>query len=149
MNANTWKKEGVRKRWSVHRNKPYSRDGMVVLAAVPKETVPAKLRGKDGLHQEQYTLALEQMLIHHFKLFEEDVKIANSTFSTGGTDRKESVAYALYIAFRFSDEESDTASDMDTGPSTCDEGDAQNDPCTSMPQKNGQKTITDFFKRCN
>ena len=44
----------------------YCRDGLVVLAAVIKDAVPQQCRHE--VHQEQYALALEQMLLHHYKL---------------------------------------------------------------------------------
>ena len=151
MDSNTWRKNGISSRWATHKKEDYGRDGMVVLATVPKAAIPKHVK---SIHQEQYTLALEQMLLHHFRLTKPDPRITNNTFGTGGIGKKGSVAYALYMAFRlsesvaFSDEESDTASDMDTSP-TYDEGDALNDPSISMPQKNAQKDITYYFKRCN
>ena len=44
----------------------YCRDGLVVLAAVIKDAVPQQCHHE--VHQEQYALALEQMLLHHYKL---------------------------------------------------------------------------------
>ena len=83
---------------------------MVVLATVPKAAIPKHVK---SVHQEHYTLALEQKLLHHFRLTEADPRITNNTFGTGGIGKKGSVAYALYMVFRLSDETEDTPSISD------------------------------------
>ena len=99
----TYKKGGIGSRWREHRNSDYGRDGMIVLAVIPRGAVPSN--AKPGLHQEDYTFALEQALLHHFMITNYDDRIANDTFATGGTDVHGSAAYALYMAFRLEDEE--------------------------------------------
>ena len=69
---------------------------MMVIAAIGQESIP---RGVQDVTKEQYALALEQMLIHHYKLFKKDVRIANDTFTAGRTDGNSSTAYALYMAY--------------------------------------------------
>ena len=97
----TYKKGGIGSRWREHRNNDYGRDGMIVLAVIPREAVPPN--AKPGLHQEDYTFALEQALLHHFMITNYDGRIANDSFATGGTDVLGSAAYALYMAFRLND----------------------------------------------
>ena len=110
MDSNTWKKNGISSRWTVHKKEDYGRDGMVVLATVPKAAIPKYVK---SVHQEHYPLALEQKLLHHFRLTEADPRITNNTFGTGGIGKKGSVAYALYMAFRLSDDTEDTPGNDD------------------------------------
>ena len=95
----------------------------MVLAAVTKECVP----GNDT-HQEQYALCLEQRLLHHFRFHEQDGRLENSTFATGGETKTKYIAYAVYIAFSLMEESS---SDIST-----DEVENNNvnsdSPCTCM-----------------
>ena len=106
MDPNTWKKNGINSRWGTHRKEEYGRDGMIVLTAITKEAVLHRHQGnkKSLPHQEQYALALEQMLQHHYKLKKNDPRFANNTFTSGGSDKGKSIAYAVYIAFSMSDE---------------------------------------------
>ena len=99
--SNTWKKTGISSRWSVHKKKPYGKDGMFVLAAISKESLPPQCRqtGKSKRHQEDYALALEQRLIHHFMFDKADERLENKTVTSGGSDGRSSIAYALYMAF--------------------------------------------------
>ena len=97
----TWKKNGISSRWQEHKKKDYGKDGLVVLAAVTKECVP----GNDT-HQEQYALCLEQRLLHHFRFHEQDGRLENSTFATGGESKTKYIAYAVYIAFSLREESS-------------------------------------------
>ena len=97
MDPYTWKKNGISSRWGCHKKTEYGRDGLVVLAAVPKDAVPQQCRGE--VHQEQYALALEQMLLHHYKLYIGDQRLHNDTFTSGGPDGGKSIAYAVYVAF--------------------------------------------------
>ena len=48
---------------------------MIVLAVINREAVPSN--AKPGLHQEDYTFALEQALLHHFTITNYDGRIAN------------------------------------------------------------------------
>ena len=110
MDHKTWKKNGISSRWTTHKKEDYGRDGMVVLATVPKAAIPKHVK---SIHHEQYALALQQKLLHHFLLTEADPRITNNTFGTGSIGKKGSVAYALYMAFRLSDETEDTPSISD------------------------------------
>ena len=67
---------------------------MVVIAAI--ESI---LPGVQDVTAEQYALALEQMLIHHYKLFEMDRRIVNNTFTSDPLDNNMAAAYVLYIAY--------------------------------------------------
>ena len=99
--SNTWKKTGISSRWSDHKKKPYGKDGMFVLAAISRKSLPPQCRqtGKSKRHQEDYALALEQSLIHHFMFDEADERLENTTTTSGRSDRRKSIAYALYMAF--------------------------------------------------
>ena len=97
MDPYTWKKNGISSRWGCHKKTEYGRDGLVVLAAVTKDSVPQQCPHK--VHQEQYALALEQMLLHHYKLDIGDQRLDNDTFTAGGPDGGKSIAYAVYVAF--------------------------------------------------
>ena len=97
MDPYTWKKNGISSRWGCHKNTEYGRDGLVVLAAVTKDAVPQQYRDKG--HQEQYAVALEQMLLHHYKLEIGDQRLYNDTFTSAGPDGGKSIAYAIYVTF--------------------------------------------------
>ena len=133
MDHKTWKKNGISSRWAVHKKEDYGRDGMVVLATVPKAAIPKHIK---SVHQEQYTLALEQKLLHHFLLTEADPRITNNTFGTGSIGKNASVAYALYLAFRLSDDTTaqeedsinDSHEDNGTGNTTTNIPDSTNTP---------------------
>ena len=92
----TWSVAGIQKRWRQHQQEEYGESGMMVIAAIGQESIP---RGVQDVTKEQYALALEQMLIHHYKLFKKDDRIANDTFTSGRTDGNSSTAYALYMAY--------------------------------------------------
>ena len=96
----TWKKNGISSRWQEHKKKDYGKDGLVVLAAVTKKCVPG------NTHQQQYALCLEQRLLHHFRFHEQDGRLVNSTFATGGETKTKYIAYAVYIAFSLREESS-------------------------------------------
>ena len=118
MNPNTWKKNGISSRWGTHRTEEYGKDGMIVLTAITKEALLHRHQGNKEslLHQEQYTLALEQILQHHYKLKKNDTRFANNTFTSGGTDGSKSIAYAVYIAFSLSDHDEDTTMEGVSNP---------------------------------
>ena len=94
VNFDTWDKAGIQGRWIEHQKAGDS--GMVVIAAIGQESIPPPVK---DVTKEEYTLALGQMLIQHYKLFENDKKIVNSTFDSDDIDGDKSPAYALYIAY--------------------------------------------------
>ena len=112
MDPYTWKKNGISSRWGCHKKTEYGRDGLVVLAAVPKDAVPQQCRGE--VHQEQYALALEQMLLHHYKLDKGDQRLHNDTFTSGLVDGGKYIAYAVYVAFTL--EEQTKEDEDESGP---------------------------------
>ena len=99
LNPNTWKKKGIRDRWDDHKANDYGKDGMIVIAVITRLQVPQIEGGKTVVHQELYTLALEQRLLHHYKITKPDARLENKTFTSGGTDNEKSAGYALYVAF--------------------------------------------------
>ena len=98
LNHNTWIKKGISSRWGIHKREDYGRDGMVVLCAITSNTVPMK-----AMHQEDFTLDMEQHLLCHYR---NDPRLANSTLNTG---QKASTyyAYAIYMAFAYEEKDSD------------------------------------------
>ena len=109
----TWKKNGISSRWGDHKHQDYGRDGLVVLGAITKQTMPEKCRRR--VHQEDFALAMEQKLLHHYLLSKPDsrvgVRVVNKTFTAGRAPLRNSYAYAIYMAFRYSDTSS--SSDQD------------------------------------
>ena len=113
LDHHTWRKNGISSRWSEHKNKEYGRDGLVVLCAITRKTVPKKCR--DRLHQEDFTLAMEQKLLHHCIISHPDPRVVNETFTAGQAPKRNHYAYAVYMAFRYAD--NDTATDDGNGES--------------------------------
>ena len=71
---------------------------MIVIAVITRDQVPLR-ETEPAVHQEDYTLALEQRLMHYYKITKGDKRLANKTFTSGGADKKGSAGYALYVAF--------------------------------------------------
>ena len=118
MDPYTWKKNGISSRWGCHKKMEYGRDGLVVLAAVTKNAVPQQCRQE--VHQEQYALALEQMLLHYYKLDIGDQRLHNDTFTSGGPDGGKSIAYAVYVAFTLKEQTKEDDNENGSAyPKTC------------------------------
>ena len=98
LNPNTWTKKGISSRWGDHKEEDYGRDGMIVIAVITRDQVPLR-ETEPAVNQEDYTLALEQRLMHYYKITKGDKRLANKTFTSGGADKKGSAGYALYVAF--------------------------------------------------
>ena len=104
MNPQTWTFEGIRGRWTDHEREGDT--GLIVIAAVPPSAVPQNMMPRGARVFDHYTVALEQMLLHHFMIFEptqrhEGPQIRNDTFATGAMgDRDQHTAGALYISYR-------------------------------------------------
>ena len=106
MNRNTWKfgEAGVNKRWSSYYKAEHF-DGLVVLAAIPRSSVPQNILDKfEMMNQEQYALALEQYLIKYFMLVSVDGRIINKTFQVGCIAKSPSYAGVLYFAYKLSED---------------------------------------------
>ena len=144
MNPNTWKKNGISSRWGTHRTEEYGKDGMIVLTAITKEAVLHRHQGS-LLHQEQYTLALEQILQHHYKLKKNDPRFANNTFTSGGTDGSKSIAYAVYIAFSLSDHDEETTMEGGSNPQQLEDCIMNNPSQTSSQELNVMSTSKSLF----
>ena len=104
LNPHTWRKGGISNRWRDHKEEEYGRDGMIVIAVITRDQVPLRetddpSKPEPTVHQEDYTLALEQRLMHYYKITKGDKRLANKTFTSGGADKKGSAGYALYVAF--------------------------------------------------
>ena len=104
VNPTSWRKAGISSRWGDHRKEDYGKDGMMVIAILTKDEVP---RQEDVrvIGQELYTLALEQRLLHYYKITGNDARCDNDTFTSGGADKKGSAGYALYVAFSLEENE--------------------------------------------
>ena len=96
LDHKTWIKQGISSRWDKH--KASGRDGLVVLCAITKDTVPKGCQ--DEVHQEDFTLAMEQKLLYYYKVSHPDKRVVNDTFSTGKQSSKHH-AYAVYVAFKY------------------------------------------------
>ena len=99
LNNNTWKKNGISSRWVDHKKTDYGRDGMVVLCAITRDTVPPS----DGKHQEDFTLDMEQRLIRHYRNDPRLVHIQNP-----GQRASRYPVYAIYMAFAYAEEDEET-----------------------------------------
>ena len=115
LNHHTWKKNGISSRWGSHKHEDYGRDGLVVLGAITKQTVPERCR--DRVHQEDFTLAMEQKLLHHYLLSHPDSRVVNDTFTAGRPPERNHYAYAVYMAFSYTDDDNDDDDD-DNGTAT-------------------------------
>lgn len=114
MNTDTWDKsdsnKGVLGRWtSEYQTGWYT--GLVILCAVPgdflrpKDSTSTTEQAEDRkkttiLTSENYVLALEQQLIHHYAFIEPDPRLGNKSSSTGGLTCHEAGAYVLYLAYQ-------------------------------------------------
>lgn len=94
----TWKKEGISDRWINHSQQSYGEDGMVVLAMVTKDNLTREQK-ENKVHQEDFAIALEQQLLHHYRIDVADQRLANKSFEPGSTDHGKSAAYVVYMTF--------------------------------------------------
>ena len=140
----TWKKNGISSRWGDHKKKKPSkdgkdgrdgRDGLVVLGAITRETVLNTCRGR--VHQEDFALAMEQKLLHHYLLSRSDPKVpvVNETFTTGRTTKRRCIAYVIYMAFSYTEESSSSSmyNNSESGPS-------HTPPPPTSPRKKGKSS---------
>lgn len=77
----TWRVIGVSDRYSQHKQCDYGRSGMIVLGVITKDNLPKNCQ----VNHEKLALAYEQMLLHHYMLYNCDKRVANITFDTGRT----------------------------------------------------------------
>ena len=89
MDPTTWRKKGISSRWGKHKSQ--GRHGLIVLTAVTRNTIPTN-------NQQEYALMLEQRVLHHYRIINEDPRLQNDTFSEGKRGEM-SYGYALYAAF--------------------------------------------------
>uniref|UniRef100_A0A1X7TZM3 Uncharacterized protein n=1 Tax=Amphimedon queenslandica TaxID=400682 RepID=A0A1X7TZM3_AMPQE len=98
MKPGTWRKEGISQRW-YSTYIPMEYDALIVLTVVTKDDVP------DHTNQEDYTIMLEQKLLHYYKIENYDERIQNDSFSGGRKTTGGYIGYALYMAVKFEYEE--------------------------------------------
>ena len=96
MDTNTWKKNGIGSRWATHKKEEYGRDGLIVLTAISRDCV-LQTNPHKKLHQEHFTLALEQTLIHHYRFKPNETRLENNSFNTGGVGSNKTKAYCVYV----------------------------------------------------
>ena len=118
LDHSTWKKTGISSRWQFHKDEDYGRDGLVVLGAITRETMPERCRESGQVDQEDLALAMEQRLLHHYRLSHPDPRVVNKTFDTGKTTRQHCIAYAVYMAFRYEDTDETSSEDLAVETST-------------------------------
>ena len=111
LNSYTWRKKGISSRWQDHKKEDYGRDGLVVLGAITRETMPERCRESGQIDQEDFALAMEQKLLHHYLLSHPDPRVVNDSFSTGRATEDRCYAYAVYMAFRYEDKYDETFSE--------------------------------------
>ncbi len=141
LNPWTWIKEGIKGRWQNHKKTDYGKDGMIVIAVITRDQVPLARdpthRQHTVVHQEDYAFALEQRLLHYYKITMKDPRIANKTFKSGGDNRNESAGYILYVSFGLKKNETreDTSKsvEIDQDKSTQKMQDANNWPLVQPP----------------
>ena len=117
----SWDMTGIRGRFQAHRQTHYGRDGLIVLAVVTRETIPADCMDMQYIiHQEEYTLILERRLIERFTAAG-DQRLANRGTDPGNTDRGASSGYVVYMTFALGDTVTATGKlkKFAKGPTTC------------------------------
>lgn len=114
MRSATWRlSDGIGQRFRRHRDGGYGRDGLVVLTVVTKKAIPPTLRqNRIKVKQELYAFALENRLIQHFLIEDDDPRVVNKTLNSGGSDGNGSIGYPLYMAFKVEDREDSEADDV-------------------------------------
>ena len=138
---NTWKKVGISSRWSDHKNQD-KRDGLVVLGAVTRKTMPKRIRCR--VHQEDFALALEQKLLHRCILSRHnDSRVVNKTFMTGRPSKYRYIAYAIYMAFSYTDNntEADTEDEDSSQHETANQEEQDILPSPLQPGNDTQPTV--------
>ena len=102
----TWRiGSGVSQRFCDHVKQDHGKNGLIVVAAVTKESIPPScLISQSITHQEEYALILEKRLIQKFR--KKDPRLANRTQEPGKTNRERSKGYVVYITFTMDRESS-------------------------------------------
>ncbi|XP_053387739.1 uncharacterized protein LOC128551189 [Mercenaria mercenaria] len=117
-NFKTWKLDGgVNGRWN-SKYKYEGFDGLIVLCAFTRESLPRKDSEEDEddeeaeetepgplFNHQDYSLAVEQQLIHRFAYEKMDPRLGNCSLSTGNVEKKGAKAYVIYMAFKLDREE--------------------------------------------
>ncbi|XP_072030210.1 uncharacterized protein [Amphiura filiformis] len=111
----TWKFDGgINSRWREYAQKGYS--GLIALTAITRKVIPFDVRQSHGkiIDSEQYSIALEQQLIHHYMLKKADQRLENLSFNPGNLCHAERKPFAgiVYVAFKLRDVEDDGQSDF-------------------------------------
>ena len=140
INPSTWRKKGISSRWGDHKKEEHGRDGMIVIAVITRDQVPLRKtddpsKPEPAVHQEDYTLALEQRLMHYYKITKGDKRLANKTFTSGGADKKRSAGYALYLAMSLKKNETE-----ETEGEVTDDHTGDNSQSTTLNRKRREKT---------
>ena len=140
----TWKKVGIGSRWHDHKSQDYGRDGLVVLGAVTRKTMPKRIRRR--VHQEDFALALEQRLLHRCILsrhHDNRLRVVNKTFTAGRSSNHGYIAYAIYMAFSYTDNntEGDTEDEDSSQHETADQEDQDILPSSPQPGIDTQPTV--------
>ena len=143
----TWKKVGISSRWGDHKSQDYGRDGMVVLGAVTRKTMPRRIRRRvPRVHQEDFALALEQRLLHRCILsrhHDDRVHVVNKTFTAGRPSNYRYIAYAIYMAFSYTDNntEADTENEDSLQHETANQEEQDILPSSPQPGIDTQPTV--------
>ena len=85
------------------------------------------------MSQEDFTLAMEQKLLHHYLLSHPDPRVVNETLTAGHLAEHNYHAYAVYMAFRYEDKTFLEEEETNTPPFSLREA-SQSDTSTSSTQ---------------
>ena len=98
-NCECYDENGVNNRFRYHVKKPYGQNGLIVVAWVTRESIPPDCVYNGYItHQEEYVLTLETRLIEKYQE-DRDCRLGNIGTSPGRTDKGNSPAYVIYVAF--------------------------------------------------
>lgn len=110
MNPNTWRlANGANARWNSYYRTEKNYNGLVVLCAVTTDEIP---QCRNNVNVQNYAFALEQRLLHHFVFVEDDDRLGNTSFSSGGHAGEEQdhvKAGLVYFAYKLSEDEDVTS----------------------------------------
>ena len=101
----TWDFEGIDARWGERNGEGY--DGLIILTVIDADVVTGC-----PYTQKDFALALEQKLIHHYKIDKNDARIRNRAFDEE-IQGQEHLGYVVYIAVKITKDKDDIVDIID------------------------------------
>ena len=92
----TWDLAEINRRWEEREEENYN--GLIVLTVIDEDAI----RRRNTTHQD-FALALEQRLIHHYRIHRDNARIRNHNFREGRRGDEGHPGYAVYIAVRIAE----------------------------------------------